>query len=58
MLLAGITIIGLLVLPALLAGLCKFLLKVARGEEVVIADSSRQALITECGGRLWFTVSS
>ena len=39
MLLAGITIIGLLVLPALLAGLCKFLLKVARGEEVVIADS-------------------
>ena len=39
MLLAGITIIGLLVLPALLAGLCKFLLKVARGKEVVIADS-------------------
>jgi hypothetical protein len=39
MILAGITIIGLLVLPALITGYCKFLLKVTRGEELVIADS-------------------
>ena len=37
--LAGITIIGLLVVPALITSYCKFLLKVARGEVVVIADS-------------------
>ncbi len=37
--LVAITVIGLLVLPALITGYCKFLLKVTRGEEVVIADS-------------------
>ena len=37
--LVAITVIGLVVLPALITGYCKFLLKVARGEEVVIADS-------------------
>jgi uncharacterized membrane protein len=37
--LVAITVIGLAVLPALITGYCKFLLKVTRGEEVVIADS-------------------
>ncbi len=37
--LAAITIVGLLVLPALVVGLIRFLLRAARGEEVDVGDS-------------------
>ena len=37
--LAGITIVGILILPAILVGFVRFLLKAARGEEVDIGDS-------------------
>ncbi|MFL2840642.1 MAG: hypothetical protein ACJ0BT_02235 [Pseudohongiellaceae bacterium] len=36
---ASITVVGILVLPALFAGFTKFLLKAARGEEVDVGDS-------------------
>ena len=36
---ASITVVGILVLPALFAGFTRFLLKAARGEEVDVGDS-------------------
>ena len=36
---AGITIVGIFILPAILVGFVRFLLKAARGEEVDIGDS-------------------
>jgi len=36
---AGITILGIFILPAILVGFVRFLLKAARGEEVDIGDS-------------------
>jgi hypothetical protein len=37
--LAGITVVGILILPAILVGFVRFLLKAARGEDVQIGDS-------------------
>jgi len=37
--LAGITVVGILILPAILVGFVRFMLKAARGEEVDIGDS-------------------
>ena len=36
---AAITAVGILIIPAILVGLIKFLLKAARGEEVDVGDS-------------------
>ncbi|MDB3933995.1 hypothetical protein N9393_06675 [Luminiphilus sp.] len=36
---AGITVVGILILPAILVGFVRFMLKAARGEEVDIGDS-------------------
>ncbi|SVE17552.1 uncharacterized protein METZ01_LOCUS470406, partial [marine metagenome] len=36
---ASITVVGLLIVPAILVGLTKFLLKSARGEKVDVGDS-------------------
>ena len=37
--LAGITVVGILILPAILVGFVRFMLKAARGEDVDIGDS-------------------
>ena len=39
MVISAVTIIGLLIIPSLIAGLMKFTIRVARGEEVDVGDS-------------------